>query len=104
MHAASVAAAFHLTLAYFVINIDPILVRIGPIAIHWYGLMYVVAISAGLWVTLRFTRRMGIHDEQVWGLFVSSLIWSAITCCSPCTSSPCGTAAWPSLAQSSRAR
>src|SRR5215471_17955247 len=74
MHAAGVAALFHLTLAYFVINIDPVLVRLGPIAIHWYGLMYVVAICAGMWVTQRFTRRMGIHDEQLWGLFV----WTAI--------------------------
>ena len=63
-----------ITLAYIVINIDPILLRIGPLAIHWYGLMYVVAISIGLWVILRYVARLGIHEDQAWGLFV----WTAI--------------------------
>lgn len=64
----------HLTLAYFVLNIDPILVSIGPISVHWYGLAYVVAIILGLWGILHFTRHLGIHEDQVWGLF----IWTAI--------------------------
>ncbi len=63
-----------LPLAYFILNIDPILVRFGGLAIHWYGLAYVVAISVGLWFLLRWTRREGIHDEQTWTLFV----WAAI--------------------------
>lgn len=30
-------------------NIDPVLVRIGPVAIHWYGIAYVIAfVGAGL--------------------------------------------------------
>ncbi len=59
---------------YFVLNIDPILVRIGALAIHWYGLMYVVAIAVALWVMLRYTRRHGLHDDQIWSIF----IWTAI--------------------------
>lgn len=74
IHVPQMAAHVPLTLAYIVINIDPILLRIGPLAIHWYGLMYVVAISVGLWATLRYTARLGIHEDQVWGLFV----WAAI--------------------------
>lgn len=61
-------------LGYFVLNIDPILVRIGALAIHWYGLMYVVAIAVALWVMLRYTRRLGLHDDQIWSIF----IWTAI--------------------------
>lgn len=64
----------HLTLAYFILNIDPIAAQIGAIAIHWYGLAYVVAICIGLAVVLRWSRREGISDDQIWGLFV----WSAI--------------------------
>lgn len=64
----------HLSLGYFVINLDPVLFRLGPIAVHWYGLMYVVAISIGLWVMLRWAHGVGIHEDQVWGLFV----WTAI--------------------------
>ena len=29
---------------YIYINIDPVIVHLGPLALHWYGLMYVVAI------------------------------------------------------------
>jgi phosphatidylglycerol:prolipoprotein diacylglycerol transferase len=61
-------------LGYFVLNIDPILIRIGPIAIHWYGLMYVVAICIALWASLRYTARLGVHEDQVWSIF----IWTAI--------------------------
>ena len=28
-------------------NIDPVAISIGPLAIHWYGLMYLVAFAAG---------------------------------------------------------
>ncbi|MFI5273439.1 MAG: prolipoprotein diacylglyceryl transferase family protein [Ktedonobacterales bacterium] len=60
--------------AFFVLNIDPILIQLGPLAIHWYGLMYVVAISIGLYALMRWRRPLGIHEDQLWGLF----IWTAI--------------------------
>ena len=63
-----------MSLAYLVLNIDPILLRIGPFAIHWYGLMYVVAIAVGMFAITRWARHMGIHDDQLWTLF----IWTAI--------------------------
>lgn len=68
------AGATGFPLAYIVINIDPILFTLGPIAVHWYGLAYVVAIGVGMWLMLRWTRRQGIHDDQVWSLF----IWAAL--------------------------
>jgi phosphatidylglycerol:prolipoprotein diacylglycerol transferase len=61
-------------LGYFVINIDPVLLRIGPLAIHWYGLMYAVAIAVALWVVRRYTATLGVHDDQVWSIF----LWTAI--------------------------
>lgn len=64
----------HFPFAYFVLNLDPILLHFGPFAIHWYGIAYVVAIAVGLFVIRRWTRREGIHDDQLWGLF----IWAAI--------------------------
>ncbi|HLZ24335.1 MAG TPA: prolipoprotein diacylglyceryl transferase [Ktedonobacterales bacterium] len=64
----------HTPFAYFVINIDPIFLRLGSIAIHWYGLAYVVAICIGLWVILRYTRGLGLHEDSIWGVF----IWTAI--------------------------
>jgi phosphatidylglycerol:prolipoprotein diacylglycerol transferase len=34
---------------------DPIAIRLGPLAIHWYGLMYVVAFVLFLWLARRRT-------------------------------------------------
>jgi phosphatidylglycerol:prolipoprotein diacylglycerol transferase len=34
-------------------NIDPVIVHLGPVAIHWYGLGYVVGILFGWWYSRR---------------------------------------------------
>jgi len=31
-------------------NFDPVAVSLGPLAIHWYGLMYLVGFAAGMWL------------------------------------------------------
>src|SRR5690349_19518820 len=69
-----IAGMNHFPLAYFVLNLDPILVRFGPFAVHWYGIAYVVAIAVALMVVMRWAKREGIHEDQLWGLF----IWAAI--------------------------
>ena len=40
-------------------NIDPIAIALGPIKIHWYGLMYLVGFAALWWFGLRQTRKPG---------------------------------------------
>lgn len=67
-------ATFAPPLAYIIINMDPIAFQVGPFSVHWYGLAYVVAITIGMLVLLRWTRRQGIHDDQVWSLF----LWAAL--------------------------
>src|SRR5579871_4944861 len=62
-----------LPLAYLILNIDPIL-QLGPLAIRWYGLAYVVGISVGLWTILRYAHRLGLSSEQVFRVFW----WTAI--------------------------
>jgi phosphatidylglycerol:prolipoprotein diacylglycerol transferase len=57
------------------IGIDPVLVRLGPLSIHWYGLMYVVGISSGLFVTLPFAERLGIDRESYYAIF-----WPVVIC------------------------
>ena len=64
----------HLSLGIIVINLDPVFIQLGNIAIHWYGVAYVVAIAVGLWFLLRWTRAQGISDDQTWGLF----LWAAL--------------------------
>lgn len=63
---------------YIYINIDPVLAQIGPLALHWYGLMYVVGILVGLWAIRGYTRRKGINGDLLyrllWWCIVAGLI------------------------------
>lgn len=38
-------------------HIDPVAVRIGPLAVHWYGLMYLIGIFVGWYLLVRRCRR-----------------------------------------------
>ncbi len=65
-------------LSYIYINIDPVIVHIGPLALRWYGLMYVVGIIMGLWFIRGYTARKGISRDRVyrmlWWCVVAGLI------------------------------
>jgi len=61
-------------IAVIKIGIDPVLLRLGPFAIHWYGLMYVVGITAGLRVAIPYASRFGISREVAYELFWPVLI------------------------------
>src|SRR5947209_15557703 len=63
---------------YIYINIDPVLLRLGPLALSWYGLMYEVAIILGLRMVRGYATRKGITQEAVyriiWWCIVAGLI------------------------------
>jgi phosphatidylglycerol:prolipoprotein diacylglycerol transferase len=40
-------------------HIDPVIVQIGPLAIRWYGLMYLLGFGAGWWLGRRRAREPG---------------------------------------------
>jgi phosphatidylglycerol:prolipoprotein diacylglycerol transferase len=42
--------------------IDPVMLHVGPLAIHWYGVAYVVGIVFGWW----YARRL-VSNERLWG-------------------------------------
>ena len=48
-------------------NIDPVAVRLGPLQIHWYGLMYVIGIGMAWWLARRRAERgqVGLTRDQV---------------------------------------
>jgi phosphatidylglycerol---prolipoprotein diacylglyceryl transferase len=47
------------------INIDPTAFSLGPLQVHWYGLMYVVGITVGLLVAWPYARSRGITSDQL---------------------------------------
>jgi phosphatidylglycerol---prolipoprotein diacylglyceryl transferase len=40
-------------------NIDPIAISLGPLKVHWYGIMYLIGFSAGWWLARYRARRPG---------------------------------------------
>ncbi len=46
-------------------QIDPIALALGPVKIHWYGLMYVVGFIAGWWLARRRAAAPGSTWKQV---------------------------------------
>src|SRR5438270_1914491 len=58
------------------IGLDPVLVRLGPVSVHWYGLMYVVGIAAGLYVALPYAEQHGIPRDRAYEIF-----WPVLVAC-----------------------
>jgi phosphatidylglycerol:prolipoprotein diacylglycerol transferase len=56
-------------------NIDPVAVSIGPLKVHWYGLMYLLGFAAAYWLmNYRAKKHNNYTSEQVsdivfWGAF-----------------------------------
>jgi len=57
-------------------NIDPVAFRIGPLAVHWYGLSYLAGfIAVFLWMSRpAHRRRLGLNVEQIQDFLVYSLV------------------------------
>lgn len=43
-------------------NIDPVIVQVGPLAVHWYGLGYVIGILFAWWYAGRL-----VSNNRLWG-------------------------------------
>lgn len=46
-------------------SIDPVLLQLGPLAIHWYGIMYLIGFSLAWWLGLRRAHSAGIEPFEV---------------------------------------
>jgi phosphatidylglycerol:prolipoprotein diacylglycerol transferase len=67
-----------LSLSLIKIGIDPVLIQLGALAVHWYGLMYVVAMALGLWVVSPYGEARGISRQTLydgfWPVLIAALI------------------------------
>ena len=57
-------------------NISPIALRLGPLAVHWYGISYLVGfIAVYLWMSRAAgRRRLGLTREQIQDFLVYALV------------------------------
>lgn len=51
-------------------NIDPVFLRIGPVQLRWYGLMYMLSFIIGYFVLRRFakTRKLSLSTDDLYDL------------------------------------
>jgi phosphatidylglycerol:prolipoprotein diacylglycerol transferase len=56
------------------ININPVAFHIGPVTVHWYGLMYVVGITVGLLVAWPYAKSKGFNNNQL----ITIVVWSIL--------------------------
>ena len=45
--------------------IDPVAISLGPVKVHWYGLMYIIGIGIGWWLARLRGHKYGLTAEQV---------------------------------------
>jgi phosphatidylglycerol---prolipoprotein diacylglyceryl transferase len=51
------------------IDVNPVLIHVGGLSIHWYGVMYVVGIGVALLVVLRYLEARGISRDRALEIF-----------------------------------
>lgn len=61
-------------------NIDPVALQIGPLAIHWYGLMYLAGFACAWWLGQRRAARadLGWSKDQVGDLIFYSALGAVL--------------------------
>src|SRR5438874_1709095 len=52
----------------------PIVFQLGSFALHWYGVIIVVAILAAAWVASRYVTRHGQNSNSIWDMLLWVLI------------------------------
>lgn len=57
-------------------NIDPVAISVGPLQVHWYGLMYLIGFAAAWWLGVVRARKPGSgwHEEEISDL----IFWGAM--------------------------
>lgn len=56
------------------IDVDPVFFHVGPVSVHWYGVMYVVGITVALTVVLPYVQELAISRERALEIFFPIVI------------------------------
>ena len=55
--------------------VEPILLQIGSLSIHWYGVLVVTGILLGTQVASYLAKRAGEDPERIWDLLLVAVIF-----------------------------
>lgn len=58
--------------------VDPILITVGPFAVHWYGLLIVTGIMLGALTAAFLAKRAGENPDYVWDMLLMVVVLAVI--------------------------
>lgn len=59
-------------------NIDPVILKIGPLAIRWYSLLFVAGFPLGYWLFTKFYKDEGLSEKLLEPLLYALLIGTIV--------------------------
>ena len=57
---------------------NPVLIQLGPLQVHWYGFLIVTGAVLAAWLATQEAKRRGEDPEHVWSLLIWVLIFGII--------------------------
>ena len=60
-------------LGLFLGEIDPIALKLGPIAVHWYGVIIGIAVLLALYLSIKEGERRGIQEDNFYDFLIVAL-------------------------------
>ncbi|MDO4280722.1 MAG: prolipoprotein diacylglyceryl transferase [Peptococcaceae bacterium] len=57
---------------------DPIAFEIGPLSVHWYGILIAAAFLIGVWGIVRQARRQGINEDDLFNILIACIICAVV--------------------------
>jgi len=83
--------------------INPILFKLGPFEVRWYGVLIMAGVALGAYFSSRLAKKRGLNPDHVWGGLIFAVIaailgarlyhvFSTPAGCPPDATFPCG---WP---------
>ena len=59
-------------------NVDPIICRIGPLALRYYSILFVLGFPIGYWLFIKFYKREGVNTDLLEPLLYALLIGTIV--------------------------
>lgn len=57
-----------------VLDLDPVLVQLGPLSIRWYGALMAASMAVGLYYFLRYGPQRGIGEDDLYHIAIAGII------------------------------